>query len=656
MRLATTLFSLTLLGPALLAPGLLAHGGIGVVPSDAGGGGGGDGGTVAPPTNPGGANQPTPGFGGSSGDGTTGTTRGTTRGTSARRDSGRPGGRGGMSSGDDFSGPTVDGWEFWWQCNRDTWLDLRSRLAARGVTSGTLGLLTRRGNEVRDADTRRPRRQQVIDEVTPTLRAMLGASEADIADSALLALARSAELDGSGDDLAAVVGCLAHPALSVRSSAALALGVLGDPRAAATLIDLAADTSRGRQLVGGGRVESLVREFAALAMGMLADDDCVDALTDLLLRLGPSDRDLRVAAALGLSQLPADHRRAGVVVGLLAGLLGDRRQPPQLLAHVVTALAKVGGRAAVPELLSRLADRDADAMVRQSAAQALGRVGMLADAGVLDTLMQVVKADRDALTRHYALLALGRVGGRDDDPLLHAEAHDAIEALLRKELAGDGKQRSHRSWAAFSAALYVRTLDDAVRRDRLVERMALAFEHESDPSFGGAFAVALGLAGAKSAGAQLLDKLRGTADEALLGHLAVALGLLGEREAGDDLLRLCARQSTSPELRRQAATGLGLLGEGAAVDTLLAALQGAPTLGVSAGAASALGMLGDREALRPLLVMCTDGSIQPLTRGFAVAALGLLSERGSRPFHAALKADLAYRVSTPALAELMDLL
>ena len=54
--------------------------------------------------------------------------------------------------------------------------------------------------------------------------------------------------------------------------AALALGVLGSPRASKALQDVLQDNTAGRQLTGG-KTQDLVRAFSALSLGLIGDEE-----------------------------------------------------------------------------------------------------------------------------------------------------------------------------------------------------------------------------------------------------------------------------------------------------------------------------------------------------------------------------------------------
>ena len=65
------------------------------------------------------------------------------------------------------------------------------------------------------------------------------------------------------------------------------------------------------------------------------------------------------------------------------------------------------------------------------------------------------------------------------------------------------------------------------------------------------------------------------------------------------------RQDESPEVRKAAARALGSLGDRAAVEPLIAALADGGA-GVLNAAARSLGLLGDRRAVQPLTAVLED--------------------------------------------------
>ncbi|MHC4832272.1 MAG: HEAT repeat domain-containing protein, partial [Planctomycetota bacterium] len=169
--------------------------------------------------------------------------------------------------------------------------------------SGGAGALTGRGRKVSNSSSRRPSRAMIEQEVIPSLIELVNtATDADILDSAILALGRTTEESGADEIVAAAMPLLAHSELSVQSSTALTLGVLGSPKAAAALRNILQDNSEGRRLTGGGASHWLVRAFAGLSLGLIGDEQSVATLKDVVARLPDKDKDIKVCAivALGL--------------------------------------------------------------------------------------------------------------------------------------------------------------------------------------------------------------------------------------------------------------------------------------------------------------------------------------------------------------------
>jgi HEAT repeat protein len=638
----------TLLATLLLGTQLLAHGGIYTPPGDAGSGAGKSGGVVAPPTNPGGALAP---VGNSA---SSGVARGTTgRGTSGRRSRGR---RTFTSSGNTDMGPALDTWEFWWRSNQDRFLRLKERLDRRGAASGHLTLLTGRGNHQQKSSTRRPDAELVASVVVPHLIGLLDESEGDILDSALLALARSTGAGQADEVIASASQLLGHKELSVRSTAALSLGVVGDDAASGILIALLQDGSQGRKLVRGGAVPWLVRSFAALSLGLLGEDQGVVTLLDAVRRLPDSERDVKACAIVALGLIDSEHPRAHDIAGTLVELLQDRRLDPTIAAQIPTAIARQADPGAIVALLNSFHDRDSNRLVRQSTALAFGQLAVLDDEAVVSALIQEVERGRDSQTRHFALIALGQIGARSlmtDAGDLQTTTHKDLAALLARELSGKGKSRAHRPWAALAMALH--TAPHRELQGPIIDRLLAALDDESDPSVRGSFTIALGLLEHRGSGERLLAEFQTCRDEALRGYIALALGLVGHIEAAESLRHACAVKGGSPNMRLQVALGLGLLADGETVGALIETLSEASTLGVASAAARALGMIGDRAAIEPLREVSLDERAQPITRGFAAVALGLLAEREDLPWNEAIRANSNYRAMVPALVEVADI-
>ncbi|MHC4946197.1 MAG: hypothetical protein ACYTG7_24560, partial [Planctomycetota bacterium] len=81
-------------------------------------------------------------------------------------------------------------WEFWWECNKDAFLNLKERLDYQGNISGSGGFLAGRGRRDRAIATRRPSPDTIQNQIIPCLKQALKVDNADMLDSAVLSLAR----------------------------------------------------------------------------------------------------------------------------------------------------------------------------------------------------------------------------------------------------------------------------------------------------------------------------------------------------------------------------------------------------------------------------------------------------------------------------------
>jgi len=637
---------------ALAAPQATAHGGQYRPPGDAGSGGFGSGATGAPPTNPEGANGPIAGAPGS----------GIGSGVDGQGKNGKNG-RGPLRTGFELQDSSSN-WESWWDANKDKYLDLRDRPFAGTRTRGISPHMTGFGRHDNAGPTRRPDASRVEGDVAPLLQQLLAAGgERDVLDSAVLALARSSRPATAETVIHATLPLLAHHELSVQTSAAISLGVLGSPLAVEQLTALATDSSAGRALAGGrGPVPALVRALAALSLGLLDDTGSVPTLCELVATSDDGDRDLKACAIVALGLM--DNERSPEALRFLVERLSDRKLDAVLGSYVPTAIGKLARRATSPDpsvlpaLLAAFQDRDTDAMVRQSLAIALGLLGEAGagesrDTPVVQALLDYVAAGKDAGTRQFGLIALAQIAARDDDPGAHAGVHAAIQHLLAHEITKPTISEN-RPWATLAAALYGRAQPGA--RADFSMLVSEAYAAEKDPSLRAADALALGLLEVQGMAATIFEDFQTTTESNFKGYAALALGFLGHTDASERLRSECRAKTITPGYRMQVATALGLLGDREAVAVLSETLENAQTLGVSAAVAKALGLIGDESAIAPLMQIAADPSKSPLTRGFACVALGRLCEKTSLPWNAAIMADNNYLVAVPAIAEVCDIL
>jgi HEAT repeat protein len=630
---------------ALLSVPALAHGGQYKGPSDAGGPSGSGGGAAAPPTNPGGAAAPGPGA------------------PSAGAPSTGPTAAGGRSRNTQAStGPAIEIsdsyeiWEFWWENNKDQYLDLKSRLVRSNNQSGSSGQLTGRGRKVDARNTSRASRPTINSSVIPALIELLNKSDnRDILDSAVLALGRTAEADMADQVIETAQPMLGHKELSVQTAATLSLGVLGSPKAIPVLTELMANTSKGQQIAGGGDVQWLVRAFAALSLGLINDRGSVEPLISIIQNTEDSERDLKVCAIVGLGLM--DNEEVPKAFEFLMQKLEDRKLDAVIKSYIPTSLAKMAHGTKIEAkdaLLKTFLNKDVDNYVRQSAAIALGLLGSMSDKEIVESLLQYVAQGKDMQTRHFCFIALGEIGKRDkENEQANVEAHQKLAELFAKEIVKPSV-KSNRSWAALASAIYAKEIVSA--QPLLIEQITRAYDKESDPSYKGAFALSLGLLQVASVAPTVHKDFLESDDEDFRGYAAVALGFMNYTQAADDLRGFCQSKTIAPTFRLQVATGLGLMSDTEAVSVLVSTLKDAQTLGVSSAVAKALGIIGDESAIEPLKAIAFDASIENITRAFACVALGIVCEKTELPWNSRISQDNNYRARVPAIDEVLDIL
>ncbi len=633
------------LSVAVLVPPLMAHGGEGggkyLTPSD-----------IALPNSPSGGSQP-PGPSSSGppgalpGAGATSGVAGSRAGTGSGSTRGGMGARTG-SPALDLSN-AFDGWEYWWQYNKDAYLNLKSKLVKTSNVSGSLGMLTGRGRKNESKGSRRPTPQAVLEQIILPLVAVLDPDgDRDIVDSAVLAVARSAREGTARSALDATLPLLGHHEQLVQSSAALALGILRAPQATPTLIDLAADTSNGRRITGGGEVPRLVRSFAAVSLGLMNDPDGVPALIDLCDKLPDAERDLKASALVALGLM--DNQASPIAMQYLLERLDDRKLDVVLKSYVPTSLGKLGLREALPPMLEALGGRDTDHAVRQSLVLGLGRLATMGDQPALDALMRLAVDGKDVITRHFCMVTLAKIGARDEDPQAHAEAHALVSAFLSDRIL-DPDRNSQMPWAAVASAIYARERPEA--QPPIIERLLKAYDDEKNPSYRSALALSLGLLRVRGAAPMLLQDMTESKDYDFKGFAALALGLIDHPPAIEPLRRLCAERNIPPTFRFQVATALGLMSDEAAIPLLLANLDDAAHVG--GAVAQALGLIGDASAIEPLQVMALDTNEKKLTRAFACVALGMVGERTDLPWNTPIAVDNNYVWNVDAINMVLEI-
>ncbi len=584
--------------------------------------------------------------------------------------------------------PDLLAWTWWWEFNKEAFLNLRARLLSALPETGSddffLGRWDRAGL---DTERQPPTPAQIRDLVLPALLSALQENKSnEVAAACLIAVARIGEDRPSAErtELAEVMRpFLANANQEVAETAAVGLGILGSEGAALLLADLALDTTAGRHAVGTSEVGWRARSFAAYALGLIGAQTSMEdvrrfvahKLARVLETETTSTGDLGIACVLALGRVPLEwsgepqdperkrlppiaSSREAEVLHLLR-ILEDPRRHRLVRAHVPTALAWLlsapgAGAAAgiredvVAELVRALGRRSEPIELRQSCALALGLLGDddrdPSDQGIRAALRAAID---DPLLRPFSLLSLGRVCGRQGP----GEAADI--APVRKELLallerGDDAP-SH--WAALGLALFVRSRVELGSRDDLEILDVLLQKLRASRSAidSGAYSIACGLVGDPDARDALLQQLRKTDEEQGRGYAILGLALVQAREVVEEIRALVEESRYRPLLLREGAIALGILGDRKVVDLLGRELVEAQSLAAQASVAQALGRIGDASAIGPLIEVLQQKRHSERARAFAAAALGIVSDGDLLPWNTFFSLDVNYAAAPPTL-------
>ncbi|MBM4016366.1 MAG: HEAT repeat domain-containing protein [Planctomycetes bacterium] len=555
--------------------------------------------------------------------------------------------------------PTLDRWEAWWYFQRESYLP-RHTVGRMSTQTGAAGFLTGRG-DAPDGDSSPLLQADARHRVLAALIPLLGDGSTEVVDAAAIALGRSVPTEMAGPFLAPLTRTLAHAERTPRQAAAIALGILGGPEAAELLREIAADTPRGRKVCDAtGPIDDLLRGLAVLALGLTDQAGNIAPLVALA-REPAGDREIAASAvlALGLHAGQAPH-----ALTELQKLLGDDSLDREVRAQVPIALQRLpGGRALLPRFVVMLADKGTCNEVARSLAIALGALSRPEEAEALAELRRAGKEHSDSLTRHLAMLSLGRVFERagalnEAGKTVRREVQEWLLAEVRDPTRG-----ANRPFAALALGL-------AGRGDRLAssdgrvsaatQRTAALLDEEldatRDPSLQGALAIALALMDGAGCGPKLAGKLTAGGNPVLQGHLATACAIADATSAVPTLRKLLVDGSTHPAVRIDVARALGLLADRSLEPELIDAIAAVEDLPRAAAFAKALGLLGGKAAIDPLLELANREQLPEYRRAFAVVALGLLAEKSELPWNSRYLIDANFTTLLRPLQEVFDIL
>ncbi|MEO0481894.1 MAG: HEAT repeat domain-containing protein [Planctomycetota bacterium] len=680
------------LGVALGASeAVFAHGGQyrgpgDVVPPSPGGGGPSSGG-------PGGAGGPTTGPSGPAGSGPSGPASGPTGPATGGGPGAGPGGGGPTTGGGAPPPPDLTPWSFWWEFNKDPYINLRQAIHSTEVVSDSDDFFLGEGKDSEAKGTLKPTEAMITGQIIPELARNLEASDNnDIQSACLIGLAKIGRDTDSVKILEIFRSYLPDNSQEIQETAALSLGISQREEAVPTLVHLVADDSDGRKLTGdAGDVSDRTRSFAAYGLGLVAwataNNDvkrtAFEAIKPILEDTKIADRNIRVAAVNALSLLrPSleDEKGMQLFSEVSTALLdywnlklGKSDQVIQ--AHVPLAIAKMFqdvDRVTHPDLdelyhscredfiavlRERKSGKDANE-VMQSAAMAVGLMAgpmdddpkklkgsdddnVRLDALSAEALLDYNQRGPNQQAKFFSILGMAKQGG------LHNR--DNMIRILRKT-----SNRVEQGWAALGLgvlAFEAQAEDQNYSTNTIGEALAGELDAKNDTVLA-SLAVGLGLAKFQTAEDELLSLLedKKSIDE-LAGYICIGLALMDARDAIQPLRDLVDASVRRDIRLQQAAIALGKLQDKEAGKQLVAIIEqdDKPSVQKMAAISSALSFIGDRESVVPLINMLNNESATPLARAFAGVALGGVADKEDLPWNSKIGVDLNYRAAVESL-------
>ncbi|MEQ1895156.1 MAG: HEAT repeat domain-containing protein, partial [Planctomycetota bacterium] len=651
------------LAAALLAGGSIglqgsshAHGGQYRGPGDTvpPGGGGSGGGAAGPASGPAGPTTPGP------------TTPGTPGAGAPGAPGGAPGSKPTSGAGGD-SGGDLTLWSFWWEFNKEPYLNLKAAIDSGGAETGSEGWFLGQGEKKQSKDSQRPTQAQIRQTVVPALLAALEKeTNNDIVTGCMIALAKigdPASETGDSQFEPVIARFLKDKNQEISETAAVALGILANPKSIPLLKSLIEDSPAGRTAVGSNEVNYRTRAFAAYGLGLIgaktSDPNHKKEILTILRKQLESDstrtRDTRVSCIIALGMVPHDTietpagvqpEKKGAVVPpensrvaqldyLLAYLQNDANEylvrahcptsMARLLPGLTPELTKTYREKIAADLLERISSKSKEkAEVVQSSVLALGLIGTNdkadpTDKKIIEALLAVPKDISDQQTRNYSMIAMAKVAATTSPTAKDAEggADELTKALFGQLSGGKGNLQS---WAGLACGVMGNQLKKSSSPNagrigslQMAVRTALAEEKSGEKL--GAYAISAGIMGDVEATRTMMTLLDKQKDETARGYLAIGLGLMNAREAVEQIQKIVDESKYKPDLLKQAAIALGLLGDKAVVETLIKNLTDAKGLATQAALSSALGFIGDHRSIDPLVTMLQNDSLTDGARG-----------------------------------------
>lgn len=591
-------------------------------------------------------------------------------------------------------GSAVTDWRVWWSFNRDPYLRLKDAIHSKDGRTGDDEFFLGFGQQVQGGPSR-PEVSDLRDRVVPAMAAVLrGTENQDLITACLMSLAKVG-VDGHEIELEPLIASyLSASNQEIAETAAVALGILGHESSALKLAALLNDTDAGRELVDRKEVPYRTRSFAAYGLGLLGSRSersdvrsfAVFHLAHMLETEETPTHDLATACLLSLGIIPLElsgdwpapdeeglrinSSREAQITWLLRWFANTkasdivRMHAPVALARLCVGAGTTPKRAVASQLLNTLAEHSSgNREVQRGAVIALGRLGDddldEVDGRIRDKLRKLFD-NKDAMTRDLARIALARVATRPGDGADPGAALEPIQRWFIKDLARG--RSTTRPWTALALGVlaYRRAENGREVPPAVTYALRQTLKTNRSPRDAGALCAALGLARDPEAVELLQERVTGGSSDDVKAGAAVALGQIGEASSEEILNALVRDSLNRPVLLREAATALALMKSWGVLPELIVALRGAKTLPTQSALAFSIGRVGDARAVTPLLVLLEDRDVSEVTRAFAAAALGVVSDLRDLPWNAKFAVDLHYGIPPATLTDgrrgILDLL
>ncbi|MBC8406497.1 MAG: hypothetical protein H8E15_14855 [Planctomycetes bacterium] len=561
-------------------------------------------------------------------------------------------------------------WEFWWEFNKGHFLNLKAKVQSADSSTGESDILIGLTSGAAAPTTSAPTNSQKIGSIIPQLRSLIEREEdRDIAGGGMMALAKI-QLDPTVTDI--FKSYLKSGDQEIAETAALAFGVLQNAASYPVLEALAEDNSEGRRLTGKPNgVPDRTRAFSIYGMGLLGastDDPTLqakiaDKLWNILITDQSSFKDLKTACVISMGVIP--YQDPSAPVEKLLGYLNDGENDHLVRSHCPNAIAKILSTAAqtdptnplIKQAVQTLTDyctaRNVKNEVVQSCVYALG---MLVNNSTefpidsaFDAIAEVAEKSKNKQSMKFATIAMAHLGAQAGEGPYREKAIKFLSDGMRKGKGG------YDAWCGMSLgvmAFYVSEQGGSM--PSTIERGVLAkFNDESNQQRKGAYAVSLGLMKAETAKEDLRKSIDKSRDESFQGYACLGLGMIGAREYKDFLTEVVQNSTRKPDLLKQGSIALGLMKDKEVSNLLIKLIKPddkkKPSLAVLSAAATAIGFIGDKGSVNPLIESMNNEKFTPLARAFSAIALGAVSEAYELPWNSLFSRDLNYRAAVQTL-------